>query len=275
MFLGHLIRNRHLLLTIDEHTLSCSIIIPASRTAPYELIAYQRYALSHHEIMQLRLFNITTISHHIGAFIKAHNAQHAFVSCALNGPQATPSLNPFAPQDERQPAHGAVSAVASCEGWEPSRATPRQAGLTELIMRAPEPRLSATMLMQQAPDPLIWDSCYLYPSDHTLHTFYACGLPRELLLQYDILSRMANITMSTLTSSWYAQLSLYKTMQGSAFRRANLAQTLMTHHHTWNNLLNRDMLQRMITIPTRYNHDENLPHIRTALGLFIIGNSHG
>lgn len=234
MFLGHLIRNRHLLLTIDEHTLSCSIIIPASRTAPYELIAYQRYALSHHEIMQLRLFNITTISHHIGAFIKAHNAQHAFVSCALNGP-----------------------------------------GLTELIMRAPEPRLSATMLMQQAPDPLIWDSCYLYPSDHALHTFYACGLPRELLLQYDILSRMANITMSTLTSSWYAQLSLYKTMQGSAFRRANLAQTLMTHHHTWNNLLNRDMLQRMITIPTRYNHDENLPHIRTALGLFIIGNSHG
>ena len=234
MFLGHLIRNRHLLLTFDEENLSCSIITPCASIAPYALNAYQRYPLTHHEMMQLRMFNITAISHHITAFIKSHNVQHAFVSCALSGP-----------------------------------------GITELIMRAPEPRLSATMLLQQAPNPLIWDSCYLYPTDHALHTFYACGMPRELMLQYQILSRMANITMSTLTSSWYAQLQLYKKIQGPAFRRVHLAQTLAKHHHSWNNLLNRDLLQRMIAIPPRYNHTEDLPHIRTALGLFIIGNSHG
>src|SRR5271163_1744085 len=126
MIFGHLIRNRQLLITVDQQALSCSIIAPTSGgTAPYELVAYQRYALTHHEIMRLRFYNMRTIAKHITAFINAHNAQYAFVSCALTGP-----------------------------------------GITELIMRAPEPRLSATMLLEQAPDPLIWDSCYLYHNEH-------------------------------------------------------------------------------------------------------------
>jgi hypothetical protein len=100
-------------------------------------------------------------------------------------------------------------------------------------------------------------------------------MPRELLLQYQILARMANITLNTLTSAWYADLNLYKAMQGPAFRRVHLAQTLATNNHHWNHLLNRDMLNRMISIPLHYKHDEELPYIRTALGLFIIGNAHG
>jgi hypothetical protein len=231
---GHLIRNQHLLLTVDKNNLSCSIIARSQGHAPYELAAYQRYTLAHHEIMQLRFYNISKISQYIGAFIKAHHAHHAFVSCALNGP-----------------------------------------GITQLIMRSPEPSISATMLLQQSPDPLIWDSCYLYPTDHALHTFYACGIPRELLLQYQILTRMSGINMSTLTSAWYAHLKLYTHMQGPAFRRVNLAHALGNHNHAWNNILNRDMLARMITIPAHYKGDEELPFIKTALGLFIIGTSHG
>jgi hypothetical protein len=184
--------------------------------------------------MHLRLFNISKISHNIAAFIKAHGAQHSFVSCALTG-----------------------------------------SGITELIMREPEPTISATQLMQQAPDPLIWDSCYLYPNDNALHTFYACGIPRELLLQYTIMARMTSLSLSTLTSAWYAHLQLYKTMQGPAFRRVNLAHTLAAHHHRWHDLLHRDMLYRMIAIPPAYKHDDELPYIRTALGLFIMGNNHG
>ncbi len=234
MIVGHLIRDRHLLITFDQQAFSCSIISPSSGAAPYALTAYQRYTLTHQEMLRLRFYNMSTISQSIAAFIKAHDAQNAFVSCALNGP-----------------------------------------GITELIMRAPEPTLSATMLLQESPDPLIWDSCYLYPTDHALHTFYACGIPRELLLQYHILARMANLNVSTLTSSWYAHLNLYKKMQGPAFRRVHLAQTLASHNHHWNNLLNRDILARMITIPLHYKNDDELPFIRTALGLFIIGNSHG
>lgn len=234
MMVGQLIRNRHLLITVDDQTLSCSIIAPAAGSAPYELLAYQRYPLNHHEIMQLRIYNMHKISQHIVAFIKAHQAHHAFVSCALTGP-----------------------------------------GITECIIRSLEPSLSATMLIQQAPDPLIWDSCYVYPTDNALHTFYACGISRELLLQYHLLARMTSITFNTLTSSWYAQLHLYKKIQGPAFRRVNLAQTLATHHHRWNELLSRDILARMITIPVPYKSDEELPFIRTALGLFIMGNTHG
>jgi len=234
MMVGHLIRNRHLLITFDEHAVSCSIIAPSSSIAPYQLIAYQRFALSHHELMHLRIYNISKISDQISAFIKVHHAEHAFVSCALNGP-----------------------------------------GITELIIRAPEPSLSATTLLQKSPAPLIWDSCYLYPTDHALHTFYACGIPRELLLQYHVLARMTHMTINTLTSAWFAHLNLYKAVQGSAFRRVNLAQTLAVHHHRFQDLLNRDMLARMITIPLLYNNDEELPYIRTALGLFIMGNAHG
>ncbi len=83
--IGQLIRNRHLLITCDERAVSCSIIAPSSGIAPYHLVAYQRFPLNHHEIMHLRLFNISKISHHIAAFIKAHQAHHAFVSCALTG----------------------------------------------------------------------------------------------------------------------------------------------------------------------------------------------
>ena len=234
MLIGQLIRNRHLLITCDEHALSCSVITRASGIAPYQLIAYQRFPINHHEIIHLKLFNITKISHHIAAFIKAHRAYHSFVSCALTGK-----------------------------------------GITELIIREPEPTISATQLMQQAPDPLIWDSCYLYPNDNALHTFYACGIPRELLLQYSIMARMTSLTLSTLTSAWYAQLCLYQAVQGSAFRRVNLANTLTTHHHRWQDLLPRDMIYRMISIPSTYRHDDEIPYIRTALGLFIMGNSHG
>lgn len=234
MFLGHLIRNRHVLITYDDSNLSCSIIAPSKAAARYSLQAYQRFPLTQHEILQLRMYNMSAISQHINTFIKTHHAQNAFVSYALNG-----------------------------------------MGLTELLMRAPEPRLSATMLLQQAPQPLIWDSCYLYPTDHTLHTFYACGIPRELLLQYQLLARMTQSSLSTLTSSWYAHLRLYKAIQGSAFRRTHLAHTLIMHEHRWNNLLNRDMLYRMIFIPAHHNNDAELPFIRTALGLFIMGTSHG
>lgn len=234
MMLGHLIRNRHLLLTIDEHNLSCSIIKPSSGIAPYELVAYQRYNFSHHEIMHSRFFNISKVSHAIATFIKAHHAYHTFVSCALNGP-----------------------------------------GITQLITHMPEPTLSATMLLQHSPDPLIWDSCYLYANDHAQHTFYACGIPRELLLQYQLLTRMAHITFSTLTSSWYAHLQVYKKIQGPAFRRARLGQALTDHYHNWDTLLHPDVMRRLITIPAAYNTQEELPFIRTALGLFIMGNSHG
>jgi hypothetical protein len=232
--IGQLIRNRHLLITCDERAVSCSIIAPSSGIAPYHLVAYQRFPLNHHEIMHLRLFNISKISHHIAAFIKAHQAHHAFVSCALTG-----------------------------------------SGITELIMREPEPTISATQLMQQAPDPLIWDSCYLYPNDNALHTFYACGISRELLLQYNLMARMTSLSLNILTSTWYAHLQLYKAMQGPAFRRVNLAQTLTAHHHRWHDLLPRDMLYRMIAIPSAYKHEDELPFIRTALGLFIMGNTHG
>lgn len=232
--IGQLIRNRHLLITCDERALSCSVIKRAPGLTPYQLTAYQRFPLNHHEIMHLRLFNISKISHHITAFIKAHRAYNAFTSCALTG-----------------------------------------SGITELIMREPEPTISATQLMQQAPHPLIWDSCYLYPNDNALHTFYACGISRELLLQYNIMARMASLRLSTLTSAWYAQLQLYKSMQGPAFRRVNLAQALTAHHHRWHDLLPRDMVYRMISIPPAYNREEELPFIRTALGLFIMGNNHG
>lgn len=232
MLFGDLIRNRHLLITLDDRALVCSIITQRSDNQ-YALIAYQRFTLTHHELVHLRIYNISTISNLITAFIKAHNAQHAFVSCALTGP-----------------------------------------GITETIMQAHEPRLSATMLLPQSPQPLIWNSCYLYPTDHTLHTFYACGISRELLLQYQLLARMSNITFNIITSSWYAHLQLYKIMQGSAFRRAHLGQALAPHNHQWHNLLNRDMLHRMITIPVHYNSDSELPFIRTALGLFIM-SSHG
>lgn len=232
--IGKLIRNRHLLITCDESAVSCSIITPAKGLTPYQLSAYQRFPLNHHEIMHLRLFNISKISLHIQAFIKAHSAYNSFVSCALTG-----------------------------------------SGITELIMREPEPTISATQLMQKAPDPLIWDSCYLYPNDNALHTFYACGIPRELLFQYTIMARMASLSLSTLTSAWYAHLQLYKSIQGPAFRRVNLAHTLAAHHHRWHDLLPRDMVYRMITIPSAHQKEEELPYIRTALGLFMMENNHG
>ena len=58
-------------------------------------------------------------------------------------------------------------------------------------------------------------------------------------------------------------------MQGPAFRRVNLAQTLAAHHHRWHDLLPRDILYRHDLYSSAYKH-ENESAISSKLRLAFL-----
>lgn len=97
--------NKLVTITFQPQALTCSIITTSSKRAPFAVRAYQRFPLRNLELERLILFNPTKIKQNIQHFLHVHDAQNAYVSCMLNGPElfekisslrtATPTVDDF------------------------------------------------------------------------------------------------------------------------------------------------------------------------------------
>lgn len=118
---------------------------------------------------------------------------------------------------------------------------------------------------------MLWDYRFAYPADNGLWVFYLMGMPRTLLLQYQLLAINAQLNLLTITSERMALLKLYEYQHGNAFRRSQLAIDMLRHHNMVEYLFDGDALSRMLYIPSNLAHHriDDAQHLLSACGLFV------
>jgi len=118
---------------------------------------------------------------------------------------------------------------------------------------------------------MLWDYRFAYPADNGLWVFYVTGMPRALLLQYQLLAITTPFNLLTITSERMALLNLYEYQHGNAFRRSQLAIDMLRHHNMIEYLFDRDTLSRILYIPSALAHHraDDIHHLLSACGLFV------
>jgi hypothetical protein len=118
---------------------------------------------------------------------------------------------------------------------------------------------------------MLWDYRFAYPADNGLWVFYVTGMPRSLLLQYQLLAISTQCNLITLTSERMALLKLYEYQHGAAFRRSQLAIDMVRHHNMIEYLFDSDTLSRILHIPSALAHHRvhDAHHLLSACGLFV------
>jgi len=121
---------------------------------------------------------------------------------------------------------------------------------------------------------MLWDYRFAYPADNGLWVFYVMGMPRTLLLQYQLLAIAAQFNLVTVTSERMALLKLYEYQHGNAFRRSQLAIDMLRHHNMVEYLFDGDTLSRILYIPSNLAHHriDDTHHLLSACGLFVANN---
>lgn len=119
----------------------------------------------------------------------------------------------------------------------------------------------------------IWDFCYLYPNSNAQSTFYVCGIQRELLAQYQLLSIAAHLNLVMLTTPLTTLLAVYKKIYGAAFRHSQLTRDMERYNNKLDNVFTIDTIKQLIYVPSHIvldkEHEKNT--LLTALGLFLLG----
>lgn len=112
----------------------------------------------------------------------------------------------------------------------------------------------------------LWNYTYLYSQDN-YHYFYVTGIPRALLLQYQLLSIAGQLPIQTITTQGMVLLSLYKYLAGNSYRSTQLAQS-MTRSKTIEGLFLKEDLERIVRLPhgMQLENSQIVP-LLTACGL--------
>ena len=114
-----------------------------------------------------------------------------------------------------------------------------------------------------------WAHRYLYSHDHR-HYFYVCGLPQQILLQFQLVSITAQLPLRLISTEHMALLHLYRYLSGAAFRHSELGAALAKRNNNIEQLFSPDDLTRVLSIPTsQAAANENPIPLLTARGLFI------
>lgn len=218
-------------ITFQPQVMTCSLITSSQQFAPLALQAYKKIIFQELELENLMVFNSTKIYEYILNFLDTYNAHNAFVACSLRGPTLFERF------------------VAV------TKADPTMEDFT-----VPDRRHH-----------MHWDYRFAYPADNGFWVFYVTGMPRTLLLQYQLLAINTQLNLLTITSERMALLKLYEYQHGNAFRRSQLAIDMMRHHNMIEYLFDHDTLSRILYIPSTLAHHrtDDVQHLLSACGLFV------
>ncbi|HZW60631.1 MAG TPA: hypothetical protein VFF04_00215 [Candidatus Babeliales bacterium] len=119
---------------------------------------------------------------------------------------------------------------------------------------------------------LLWDYRYLYPDDNRF-AFYVCGISRQLLAQYQLLSLSIPINLIAITTQRIALLQVYRQQYGAAFRHAQLARDIQLHNNDVHSLFSQDTIRRHLHIKPSLmiNLQEQQSALLVSFGLFLMG----
>lgn len=117
---------------------------------------------------------------------------------------------------------------------------------------------------------MVWDYVYLYPLDQARYTFYICGIPQELLLQYLLLANALPVNILTVTTQHMALLNLYRKLHSSSFNHSQLGVDIAKHHNNLHDYFTPKLIEPMFSSDVAINLEQELLFLSTALGLFIM-----
>lgn len=119
-----------------------------------------------------------------------------------------------------------------------------------------------------------WDYCYLYPYDHS-YCFYLCGIPREIILQFQLMALQNNWNLSYISSERMVLLQLYKYMYAYAYRPSQLGIHMQQKNNNINLLFTPDDLARVAHIDKSIEiKDTYIGPLLSSCGLFVAGASY-
>lgn len=227
-------------ISFSPHHISCYWFQQDSKNAI--LKSYQTTALENLELERLIVFNPSHISQIIHSFLEKHQLANAFALFCLSGPSVKEQFITL----------------------ETATPDPEQFELPD------KNKFTWDKLVW---DNLVWDYTYLYPTQDGKFTFYAAGITRELLFQYQLLALRTHLNLIAVTPATIGLLGLYKHSKGSQFRQSQLGIELTKHNNRIDQLFDEKFLADMI-IPapgvTVNQTDTNV--LLASLGLFLMRN---
>jgi len=116
---------------------------------------------------------------------------------------------------------------------------------------------------------LQWAYRYLYSHDNR-HYFYVCGLPQQILLQFQLITINAQIPLRLLSTEHMALLYLYRHLAGKTFRHSTLGKALIERNNTIEQLFSEHDLSQVLSVSTSSAiTEENQIPLLAACGLFV------
>lgn len=114
-----------------------------------------------------------------------------------------------------------------------------------------------------------WAYHYLYTHNNR-HYFYIAGLPQQIILQLQLLSITAKLSLRIISTEQMALLSLYHHLAGSSFRQSNLGIDLIGQQNSIEQLFSPSDLKKILLIPDnqQIQPTDYLP-LLSACGLFV------
>jgi hypothetical protein len=114
-------------------------------------------------------------------------------------------------------------------------------------------------------------SIYLYPTENGYFTFYVAAVDHALLLQYQLLALRLHLNVLTITTQFQTLLTLYRYIQGCAFRQIQLARDMQQYQNRLERFFNVQIIHRMVDVSSanRIHGTQEFQDLLPLLGLYI------
>jgi len=120
----------------------------------------------------------------------------------------------------------------------------------------------------------IWDYTFLYPTYNGQFIFYASGIKREKLFQYQLLAMKNKLNLISITTATMALLNLYHYSKGKHFRHSQLGIELEQNNQKIEHVIPTSIIDDIVYIDPSINVNikTDASSLLCALGLFITRN---
>lgn len=147
--------------------------------------------------------------------------------------------------------------------------------LVEKFIHCPVPNPAPHEIADHSHKNCNWHELYLYPTDNNQHFLHVCGIPRELLAQYQLLATRTNLNLTTITSQKMALFTLYRHLCNTAYSYGRLAADLERYNNAIEQSFSLETVRRTVSIAHAVHIDveQEARYLLTAAGLLVKGDT--
>ncbi|MFC1842862.1 hypothetical protein ACFLYU_04350 [Candidatus Dependentiae bacterium] len=209
--------------------------------AAIKINAYQRKKLTSLEFERSILFNPTKISTVISKFIKNNNITKPIIALSVSGPNIFEKMVTLS-----------TSSPSISDFKLDSSVTSNNMQLSHTYVC---PSLSSGL--------------------HSGFDFYICGISREHLFQYTLLTKKIGAKLALITTERSSIIQLYKHLNSQNFSQSQLALDLNQNNYDFNEIISPEIIAKNFILKNNLyiDLDKEARHIATGIGLFLLGKN--